>query len=473
MNINHEAILIVDDEKLIRRLLVTALSGEGFTCFEAGNAEEALKQFQNHQLSVVLLDIMMPGRSGIELLKEVMVVTPDIAPIMISSVSNSEIAITCMKQGAYDYILKPFNTKEVLLRIEYALVKRKLILENSDYRKHLEQIVGQQAGEISASEGNFRNSLDNSPLGVRIVSDDGETTYVNRALLDIYGYSDVKEIDSVPYDKLYTRDSYAGKAESVRKGQMGEQIPSNYEIDIVRKTGEIRRLIVSRGEVLWNGERKFQMLYQDITERRRTEKALLESYDKLNKTLDAVIQTMALTVEMKDPYTAGHQHRVARLACAIAAEMGLSPEKIKGIGVVGAIHDIGKICVPAEILSKPGRITDAEFSIIKEHPKTGYDILKGIDFPWPVAQSILQHHERINGTGYPSKLLGENIILEARILGVADVVEAMASHRPYRPSLGIDKALEEISQKKDVLYDSVVVDACLKLFHEKGFSLNE
>ena len=162
-------------------------------------------------------------------------------------------------------------------------------------------------------------------MGVRIVSDDGETTYVNRALLDIYGYSDVKEIDSVPYDKLYTRDSYAGKAESVRKGQMGEQIPSNYEIDIVRKTGEIRRLIVSRGEVLWNGERKFQMLYQDITERRRTEKALLESYDKLDKTLDAVIQTMALTVEMKDPYTAGHQHRVARLACAIAAEMGLSP----------------------------------------------------------------------------------------------------------------------------------------------------
>ena len=145
---------------------------------------------------------------------------------------------------------------------------------------------------------------------------------------------------------------------------------------------------------------------------------------------------------------------------------------IKGIGVVGTIHDIGKIIVPAEILSKPGRITDAEFNIIKEHPRTGYDILKGIDFPWPVAQSVLQHHERINGSGYPGKLTGENIILEARILAVADVVEAMASHRPYRPSLGIDKALEEISQKKGVLYDSVVVDACLKLFNEKGFNLD-
>jgi HD-GYP domain-containing protein (c-di-GMP phosphodiesterase class II) len=254
---------------------------------------------------------------------------------------------------------------------------------------------------------------------------------------------------------------------------MGEQVLSNYEIDIVRKTGEIRRLMVSRGEVLWNGERRFQMLYQDITERIRTAKALQASYDKLDKTLDAVIQTMALTVEMRDPYTAGHQHRVAGLACAIAAKMGLSPEIIKGISVVGTIHDIGKISVPAEILSKPGRITEAEFSIIKEHPKTGYDILKGIDFPWPVALSILQHHERMNGSGYPGHLSGEDIILEARILAVADVVEAMASHRPYRPSLGIDKALEEIAQKKGILYDSAVVDACLALFNDEGFNIDQ
>jgi PAS domain S-box-containing protein len=473
MNRHSEAILIVDDEKLVRRLLVTTLSGEGYTCFEAGNAEEALAQLQNHPVNVVLLDIMMPGKSGIELLNDIMAAYPDIAPIMISAVSNSDIAITCMKHGAYDYILKPFNTKEVLLRIEYALVKRKLIAENSDYRKRLEQIVGEQAGEIRASEENFRNSLDNSPLGIRIVSADGKTTYANRALLDIYGYSSAAEIDSIPYSKLYSPETYAAHLERVRKGQMGEQIPSNYEIDIIRKTGEIRRLMVSRGEVLWNGEHRFQMLYQDITEKKRTAKALQASYDKLDKTLDAVIQTMALTVEMRDPYTAGHQHRVAGLACAIASKMGLSPEIIKGIGVVGTIHDIGKISIPAEILSKPGRITEAEFSIIKEHPKTGYDILKGIDFPWPVALSVLQHHERMDGTGYPGRLTGKDIILEARILAVADVVEAMASHRPYRPSLGIDKALEEIVQKKGILYDPVVVDACLALFNEDGFNIGQ
>ena len=473
MKRHSEAILIVDDEKLVRRLLVTTLSGEGYTCFEAGNAEEALAQLQNHPVNVVLLDIMMPGKSGIELLNDVMAAYPDIAPIMISAVSNSDTAITCMKHGAYDYILKPFNTKEVTLRIEYALVKRKLILDNNDYRKRLEQIVGEQAGEIWASEENFRNSLDNSPLGIRIVSEDGKTTYANHALFDIYGYTSAAEIGSIAYNKLYSPETYPDNRESVMKGQMGEQVPSNYEIDIVRKTGEIRRLMVSRGEVRWNGERRFQMLYQDITERIRTAKALQASYDKLDKTLDAVIQTMALTVEMRDPYTAGHQHRVAGLACAIAAKMGLSPEIIKGIGVIGAIHDIGKICVPAEILSKPGRITEAEFSIIKEHSKTGYDILKGIDFPWPVALSVLQHHERMNGSGYPGHLSGGDIILEARILAVADVVEAMASHRPYRPSLGKEKALAEISLQKGILYDPAVVDACLALFNEKGFNIDE
>jgi PAS domain S-box-containing protein len=473
MKRHSEAILIVDDEKLVRRLLVTTLSGEGYTCFEAGNAEEALAQLQNHPVSVILLDIMMPGKSGIELLNDVMAAYPDIAPIMISAVSNSDTAITCMKHGAYDYILKPFNTKEVTLRIEYALIKRKLILDNNDYRKRLEQIVGEQAGEIWASEENFRNSLDNSPLGIRIVSEDGKTTYANHALFDIYGYTSAAEIGSIAYNKLYSPETYPDNRESVMKGQMGEQVPSNYEIDIVRKTGEIRRLMVSRGEVRWNGERRFQMLYQDITERIRTAKALQASYDKLDKTLDAVIQTMALTVEMRDPYTAGHQHRVAGLACAIAAKMGLSPEIIKGIGVIGAIHDIGKICVPAEILSKPGRITEAEFSIIKEHSKTGYDILKGIDFPWPVALSVLQHHERMNGSGYPGHLSGGDIILEARILAVADVVEAMASHRPYRPSLGKEKALAVISLQKGILYDPAVVDACLALFNEKGFNIDE
>jgi PAS domain S-box-containing protein/putative nucleotidyltransferase with HDIG domain len=472
MSLRSDTILIVDDEKIVRKLLTSGLSSAGYTCIEAANAEEAQKTLQNYTAGIILMDITMPGKSGIELLREVMVIYPDIAVIMISALSSSEIAIECMRLGAYDYISKPFNMHEVLLRIENALQKRKLILDNNDYRKRLEEIVGQQAGEIRASEENFRNSLENSPLGIRIVTEEGRTIYANHALLDIYGYSSMEELDSLPYENRHTPETNVAHQERVRKRQSGESVALRYEIDIVGKNGEIRRLLVNRAEVLWNGERQFQVLYQDITERVQAEKALQASYDKLDKMLDAVIQTMALTVEMRDPYTAGHQNRVARLASAIAGEMGLAPEKLKGLFVIGAIHDIGKISVPSEILSKPGRITESEFSIIKEHPKTGYDILKGIDFPWPVAQAVLQHHERMNGAGYPGRLSGENIIIEARILAVADVVEAMASHRPYRPSLGIDKALEEISLKKGILYDAVAAEACLKLFREKKFSFD-
>ena len=212
-----------------------------------------------------------------------------------------------------------------------------------------------------------------------------------------------------------------------------------------------------------------RVLEREITERKRVEEELRQSYEKLRRTLEGTVHALASTAEKRDPYTAGHQQRVTRLACAMAQEMGLPEEQIEGIRVAGTLHDMGKIYVPAEILNKPGRLTEMEMGLIKTHPQVGYDILKTIEFPWPVAQIVLQHHERMDGFGYPQRLSGEEILLEPRILAVADVVEAMSSHRPYRPAHGIDKALEEISQNRDVLYDPEVVDACLKLFTEKGF----
>lgn len=202
-------------------------------------------------------------------------------------------------------------------------------------------------------------------------------------------------------------------------------------------------------------------------ERTHARDKVREGIEKLRRTLDGIVSALAATAESRDPYTAGHQQRVCRLACAIAHEMGLPEEQVKGLRVAATLHDMGKISVPAEILNKPGRITDVEMGIIKTHPQVGYDILKAIEFPWPVAQTVLQHHERLDGSGYPSGLSGEEILLEARILGVADVVESMSSHRPYRPALGVDRALEEISRNSGVLYDPVVVDACLKVFRGK------
>ena len=176
-------------------------------------------------------------------------------------------------------------------------------------------------------------------------------------------------------------------------------------------------------------------------------------------------------LEARDPYTTGHQTRSADLATAIAGEMGLPPDKIEGLRMAGIIHDIGKLAVPTEILTKPTKLTTIEFSLIMEHCRRGYEMLKDIESPWPLAQVVHQHHERMDGSGYPRNLKGENILLEARILAVADVVEAMASHRPYRASLGIDSALGEIEKNKGILYDNAVADACLKLFREKGYQL--
>ena len=207
----------------------------------------------------------------------------------------------------------------------------------------------------------------------------------------------------------------------------------------------------------------------NIRERNRAEEELRDSLKKLRTAMESIVGALVLAIEKKDPYTSGHQKRVATFAGAIAKEMGLPQDQIDGVRMAAMIHDIGKNAIPGQILSKPAKLGKLEMEMIKEHPQLGYDILKGIEFPWPVAQMVLQHHERIDGSGYPQGLLGDAIYLGAKILGVADVVEAMASHRPYRASLGLDKAMEEISKNSGILYDPDVVDAGLKLIREKGF----
>ena len=207
----------------------------------------------------------------------------------------------------------------------------------------------------------------------------------------------------------------------------------------------------------------------NIRERNRAEEDLRDSLKKLRTAMESIVEALVLTLEKKDPYTSGHQKRVATFASAIAEEMGLSQDQIDGVRMAAMIHDIGKNAIPGQILSKPAKLAKLEMEMIKEHPQLGYDILKGIEFPWPVAQMVLQHHERIDGSGYPQGLLGDEIYLGAKILSVADVVEAMASHRPYRAALGLDRAVEEISKNSGILYDPDVVDAGLRLLREKGF----
>lgn len=208
----------------------------------------------------------------------------------------------------------------------------------------------------------------------------------------------------------------------------------------------------------------------DVSPLKRAEEELRLTVEKLRMATAGIIRAIDLIVETRDPYTAGHQHQVARLAEAIAREMGLPAETVEAIYVAASIHDLGKISVPAEILSKPGNISEIERGIIRTHPQVGYDILKTIDFPWPIAEIVLQHHERLDGSGYPRGLRDGEIRVEARIIGLADVVESMGSHRPYRPTLGMGRALAEIRKNRGTLYDPAVVDICIALFENNRFA---
>jgi putative nucleotidyltransferase with HDIG domain len=210
---------------------------------------------------------------------------------------------------------------------------------------------------------------------------------------------------------------------------------------------------------------------QDITEKTRAEVQIQRYYAQLESALMRTVKVVTTLSEMRDPYTAGHERRVAEIAVAISAEVGFDVRQQEGLRIAGHLHDVGKISIPSEFLSKPGKISAVEFLLIKGHAQAGFDVLKEVDFPWPVAQVALQHHERMDGSGYPHGIKGEAILLEARILAVADVMEAMSSHRPYRPGLGIEKALAEIERGRASTYDPMVADACLRLFREKGHRL--
>lgn len=296
---------------------------------------------------------------------------------------------------------------------------------------------------------------------------DGAFIAVNRAFIKYTGYIETDVIGKTTseckiWKNIDDRQRFIDELE-----KSGEVI--NYEAMFCTKGGKIIHGLLSASIIEINGHRCIISITRDITKYIETEKQLEESLRQLRLAMGTTIQVLISAVERKDKYTAGHQRQMADLARAIATEMCLPKKRIEGIRLAAIIHDIGKLSVPAEILNKPGKLSELEFSLLKEHARSGYDILKDVVSPWPLADIVHQHHERLDGSGYPNGLKGEEIILEARILAVADVVEAMCSHRPYRPAPGIDAALEEIEKNKGRLYDSEVSDHCLRLFKEKKY----
>jgi PAS domain S-box-containing protein len=322
---------------------------------------------------------------------------------------------------------------------------------------------------VRRSEEKYRLLVDNANDGV-FIAQNGRIKFPNPKMMQILGYS-LDELSEINYIDLVHPDDRAIIYQAKEKRAASDETASVYSVRVTNKIGAQIWAQISSVPIFWDERPATLNFVRDITYQKIAEDELRETVGKLRRVTGATVQAMAQTVEVRDPYTAGHQRGVSSLARAIATEMALSSGMIEGIGMAGNIHDIGKISVPAEILSKPGILTDIQFALIKTHPKTGYEILKGIDFPWDIARIVLQHHERLDGSGYPQGLCGNDILLEARILAVADVVEAMSSHRPYRPALGIEKALEEILSKKGILYDSRVAEAFEKALKKGTLAL--
>jgi PAS domain S-box-containing protein len=324
--------------------------------------------------------------------------------------------------------------------------------------------------ELRESEHRYRLLVENANEAIMVIQD-GIVRFVNGKTLESYGYSE-QEFLSIPIFELIHPDDRERVSERYLQKIHGDTDPTRHTLRTLHKSGRIIWITISSVLIEWEGRPATLNLIVDMTEQKQAEEALLNTTERLRRSLAGTVQAISMAVETRDPYTAGHQRRAADLARTIAMEMGLPADRIDFVRISTSIHDIGKISVPAEILSKPTKLREIEFSMIKVHPQAAYDILKDIDFPWPVAEVILQHHERMDGSGYPKGLKGEAILLEARIVSVADVVEAIASHRPYRAALGVEAALEEISKNRGILYDPVVVDACLELFHEKGYNFH-
>ncbi|MGB6371350.1 MAG: HD domain-containing phosphohydrolase [Atribacterota bacterium] len=436
-----ESILIVDDNEGIRKSLKLTFNKKGYKTDTAETAQEALKKAHKKYFNIALIEFKLPDMEGTILLSKLKELYPKMTCFIITAYAFLQNVRMAARINADGYFIKPLIPEDVLYRFEEILKEQRI------------------EKELKESEEKYRALFENTGTATMIIEEDRTISMVNTQGEKLSGYSKDEIENKMKWtDFAIPDDMEKMKKYHIFRGKAGEKSPTECEFSFIDRKGNVKDIFLKIGMV--PNTKKSIISLMDITKHKISE-------ERLKKIIDAAIDTMSKIVEAKDPYTAGHQRNVSQIATFIAREMKLPQDKIEGIRIASLIHDIGKISVPTEILSKPTTLSDIEFNLIKVHSQIGYDILKSIDFSYPVASVILQHHERLDGSGYPNNLKGDEILLEAKIIGVADVVEAMSSHRPYRPSLGIDAALEEISKNKGALYDSEVVDTCLRLFKKK------
>lgn len=448
-------ILIADDQEFMRSIIRNALNTDEYDVIEAENGEEAVKLFAEYKPDIVLMDAIMPLMDGFEAVKriresEVSETTPI---LMITALGDSHSINEGFKAGVNDFIQKPINV-DILNRRISVLVKE---LNNKE--------------KLRQSEERFRLLAENARDCILILQFKPfyKYIYISPVIKDIIGY-DAKDFYENPFlfkKIVLDADRHLFAARNLKTASFEMAV----EVRCLHKNGTVVFLEIQYVPLFGKDHQitGLQIISRDITQRKKDE--VRKRIELTQKVLYETVTALSATIETRDPYTFGHQERVARLAVAIAQQLGLAIDQIEGIKAAALLHDIGKIHVPAEFLSKPGKLSEPEFAFIKTHAKIGYEILKSIRFPWPVAQIVCQHHERMDGSGYPYGLSGDQIPIETRIISVADVVEAMASHRPYRVALGIEQALEEILHNAGRFYDPQVVYTCIDLFTKKDYKL--
>lgn len=437
-------IALVDDEPDDRTLIEMALRGEtdlrNRPIRHIRNPQDLEEALQDKALALVVTDHRLGWSDGLQVLKRVRYRDPNIPVIFFTATGSEEVAVAALKGGARDYLTKTARHLPRLVRV---------------IRQSLEE--RSTADRVRDLEERWTRLFADTPVGLYRTTRDGRTLAANEAMRTILGldpdtpFPQAWEVYQDPEDRRRFLDRLRANG-----------VVRDFLVPMRRRDGTSRwcslnaRLVPDplEGEVIEGA-----ML--DVTDR-------VDQERRLRKTLEATIEALALALEKRDPYTAGHGRRVAVLARRIGEVLGLDPDTRRGLYLGGLLHDIGKIAVPAEILTRPARLSQAEFQIVQSHCTAGSEILKGVAFPWPVEDMARHHHERLDGSGYPDGLEGDAISRWARILAVADVAEAMASHRPYRPALGIPAALEEIQAHRGTLYDGDAVDACVEVLRTAG-----
>ncbi len=490
---------MVDDHEENCRFISMLLTGRGHSTVTAINGEDGLLQLQSNKFDLIVSDILMPIMDGFRFIEHVRA-DERLKELPFAfftgtylDTKDEELAFAL---GANAFLRKPMEPEELARSLEeVALNKRpvhrsrkanwdkeeplrlynesmvhKLAKKMADLEKEMSQRKRAEEA-LRRSEEKYRLLVDSASESL-IVVQDGIIKFANPRATDLAGYS-LDELTGMSIDRIVHPEDLDKLIQRDKDQLRGETVTSDNTFRAISRDGNIKWQQVNAVVIDWEGKPATLNFIMDITARKKAEDDLRQALDVASMTMDGAINALALMSELRDPYTAGHQRMVAEVAAAIAEELHLSKEQIKGLRIAGILHDVGKMYVPAEILSKPGKLNALEMGIVRTHAEASYEIVRTIFFPWPVHIMVRQHHERLDGSGYPLGIKGEDILLESRILAVADVVEAMVSHRPYRPALGLEVALAEITRGRGTLFDAQAVDACVRLFRERGYRFND